>query len=80
MDPLAFAVAAALALIILLRRPGLFSPVLVALGEGRWPGTPLPGDDEDQMPETDRAPRHWLPWGVAAVATLRLACLLTLHA
>jgi len=80
MDPLAFAVAAALALIILLRRPGLFSPVLVGLGEGRWPGTPVPGDDEDQMPETDRAPRHWLPWGVAAVATLRLACLLTLHA
>jgi hypothetical protein len=80
MEPLAFAVAAALALIILLRRPGVFSPVLVALGENRWPGTPVPGDDEDQMPETDRAPRHWLTWGVAAIATVRLACLLTLHA
>jgi hypothetical protein len=40
----------------------------------------MPGDDEDQMPETDRAPRHWLPWGVAALATVRLAFLLTLHA
>ena len=41
----------------------------------------LPDDDEEQLPETDRAPRTpWLALGVAAVAALRLALLLTLHA
>jgi len=45
-----------------------------------WPATPAPGDEEEQLPETDHAPRPLLPWGVAAVAALRLVLLLTLHA
>jgi hypothetical protein len=80
MEPLALAVAVALALIVLLRRPGVFSPVLLAAGETRWPAPSTPGDEDEQLPETDRAPRPWLPWGVAAVAAVRLVCLLTMHA
>ena len=80
MEPLALAVAVALALIVLLRRPGVFSPVLVSAGLSRWPVPTTPGDDEEQLPETDRAPRPWLPWGVATVGAVRLVCLLTMHA
>ena len=80
MEPLALAIAFALALLVLLRRPGVLSPVLLAVGTSRWPGQPGPGDDEEQLPETDRAPRRWLPWGVAWVAALRLVVLLTMHA
>ena len=79
MEPLAFAIVAALALVVLLRRPGAFAPALVAEGAARLP-PPRPGDEDEQQPETDRAPRRWLPWGVAAVAAVRLALLLTLHA
>jgi hypothetical protein len=80
MEPLLLAIAFALALIILLRRPGALSPVPLAVGMSRWPGAPAPGDEEEQLPETDRAPRRWLPWGVAAVAGVRLVLLLTVHA
>ncbi len=79
MERLAIILAAALAIVILLRRPGALSPVLVL--ETGMPLRPTaPGDEEDQLPETDRAPRPWLPWGVTAVAALRLVLLLTLHA
>lgn len=80
MEPLAIVLAAALAIVILLRRPGALSPVLLL--ENGMPLQPptAPGDEEDQLPETDRAPRPWLPWGVAGVAALRLVLLLTLHA
>ncbi|HZR09737.1 MAG TPA: hypothetical protein VFA79_14245 [Myxococcales bacterium] len=80
MEPLAIALAAALAIVILLRRPGAFSPALVLESAIRDPAPTAPGDEEDQLPETDRAPRPWLPWGVAAVAAFRLVLLLTLHA
>jgi hypothetical protein len=80
MESLALAVAVALALIVLLRRPGVFSPVLLAADESRWPVPSTPGDEDEQLPETDRAPRPWLPWGVAAVGAVRLVCLLTMHA
>ena len=80
MATLALAIAFALALIVLLRRPGALSPVPVAAGPSRWPGPPGPGDEDEQLPETDRAPRAWLPWGVASVATLRLVLLLALGA
>jgi hypothetical protein len=80
MEPLALAIAFVLALLVLLRRPGVFSPVPLAVSASRWPTTPAPGDDEEQLPETDRAQRPILPWGVAAVAALRLVLLLTLHA
>ncbi len=80
MEPLAIALAAALAIVILLRRPGAFSPALVLESAAHAPAPTAPGDEEDQLPETDRAPRPWLPWGVAAVAAFRLVLLLTLHA
>ena len=79
MELVAIALAAALAVVILLRRPGVFSPALVAEGIA-WEAH-APGDEEEeQLPETDRAPRRWLPWSVAAVAAVRLVLLLTLHA
>jgi hypothetical protein len=81
MEPLALAVAFALALVILLRMLGVTSPVPVTVQGRRWPTTPAPDDEEEQLPETDRAPRKWLlPWTVASVAALRLVLLLTLHA
>ena len=80
MEPLALAIAFVPALIVLLRRPGVLSPVPLLVSANRWPAIPAPGDEEEQLPETDRAPRPLLPWGVAAVAALRLVFLLTLHA
>jgi hypothetical protein len=80
MELLALAVAAALALLVLLRRPGVFSLALATEGGLPVPASPMPGDDEEQLPETDRAPRPWLPWSVAALAAFRLVLLLTLHA
>jgi hypothetical protein len=80
MEPLALALVAAVAFFLLLRRPGLFSPALVAEGVSRVPAPRMPGDEEEQLPETDRAPRPWLPVAVAAVAALRVALLLTLRA
>ena len=80
MEPLALAIACAMALIILLRRPGELSPVPAFARAGRWPGQPAPDDEEEQLPETDRAPRRWLPWSVVALAALRVVLLLTLQA
>jgi hypothetical protein len=80
MEPLALMLAAAFALVLFLRSPGAFSPALVAEGMSRAPSTPMPGDDEEQLPETDRAPRPWLPWAVGAVAALRVALLFTMRA
>ena len=78
MEPFALSVLLALAIVILLRRPGVFAPALAFEPTRRNPG--IPGDDEDQLPETDRAPRAWLPWAVGGVALVRLACLAVLHA
>jgi hypothetical protein len=82
MEPLALVLVLALALAFLLRRPGDFQPVLVAGADGirRWPGPQVPGDEDEQLPETDRAPRRWLPWTVGALALVRVALLVTLHA
>ena len=80
MEPLALAIAAALALLVLMRMPGAFSPVLAFEAEGRPLVPAVPDDDEEQLPETDRAPRRWLPWSVAALAAIRLMLFLTLHA
>jgi hypothetical protein len=80
MEPLALALIVTLALVLLLRRPGAFSPALVAEGISRAAPPSLPGDEEEQLPETDRAPRSWLPWAVAAVAALRMVLLLALRA
>ncbi len=80
MEQLAIVLVFALALVVLLRRPGFFQPALVADGPWRWPGPRAPGDEDEQQPETDRAPRPWLPWTIAAVAVVRVAVLVTLHA
>ena len=80
MEPLAVVLVIALALIVLLRRPGVFQPALVAEGLCRCPGPRAPGDEDEQQPETDRAPRQWLPWAVGAVAVVRAALFVTLHA
>lgn len=70
---------AAVALFILLRRPGLFSPALV-LEESEPAPFAAPGDEDEEMPETDRAPRPWLPWAVVAVGLVRVTLLMALHA
>ncbi|HTO98250.1 MAG TPA: hypothetical protein VMK66_14475 [Myxococcales bacterium] len=80
METLAIALVTALALAILFRRPGAFAPALVLAGQGTSRPLPAPGDDEEQLPETDRAPRRWLPLCVACLAVLRLVLVLTLHA
>ena len=67
---------AAMAAVILMRHPGVYAPALA------WEGRPAaPGDEDEQQPETDRAPRRqWLPYAVASVAAARVVLLLTLHA
>ncbi|HET7785658.1 MAG TPA: hypothetical protein VFL36_06775 [Myxococcales bacterium] len=80
MEPLALTALAALAFAFFLRRPGAFFPALVSEGSVRAPAPRMPGDEDEQLPETDRAPRQWLPWAVAAVAVVRVALLLTLRA
>jgi hypothetical protein len=70
---------AAFALFMILRRPGNFSPALVLEGAEHMP-TVAPGDEDEEMPETDRAPTPWLPWTVAAVALVRVTLLVALHA
>lgn len=77
MEPVVASVLIALAIVALLRRPGVFSPALVM---ERIAAAAAPGDEDEQLPETDRAPRPWLPWAVAAVAALRVGLLVTLHA
>jgi hypothetical protein len=61
--------------VMLLRNRPLAVPVLV----GRIGSAPRPrdGDDDEQLPETDRAPRAfpWLSAAVAVTAAVRL-CLL----
>jgi hypothetical protein len=78
MDPVVASVLIALAIVALLRRPWVFSPALVM--EPIAAAALAPGDEDEQLPETDRAPRSWLPWTVAAVAALRVGLLVTLHA
>lgn len=79
MVPLAFWVLVAVAIVILLRRPGVFAPALAgAEVAARWPATPA-GEDEE-LPQTDRAPAHWLVWTVALLAALRLTLFVALGA
>jgi hypothetical protein len=64
---------------MLLRIRPLAVPVLV----GRIGSAPRPGegDEEEQLPETDRAPRAfpWLPAAVAVAAAVRLCLLAGWH-
>jgi hypothetical protein len=81
MEPITLIAVGAVILFALFRRPGNFSPALVLETESRCEGRTSPDeDDEEQMPETDRAPRPWLPWTVAAIALVRVTLLVTMHA
>jgi len=81
MEPIALIAFAAVVLFALLRRPGFFSPALVLEGESRCDAPVSPDEEDEQMPETDRAPsRPWLPWAVAAIGLIRVTLLVTLHA
>jgi hypothetical protein len=59
-------------------------PVAVSVGqaEPEGPKRPEDGPDDEQLPETDRAPRgvpQLLTYAVAATAALRLGMLVALH-
>jgi hypothetical protein len=75
----AWAVAFGVLFVIALRRGLLSVPVLASIA-------PMPrplegGEEEEQQPETDRAPRSfpWLPATVAMTAALRLCLLVGWH-
>ena len=81
---IAWILAAAALLVAVLRRSGwlrLAVPVTASdLREG--PGVPEGGDDDEQLPETDRAPRrssHLLACAVVLTAAVRVALLVALH-
>ena len=81
MEPLALSsLPLAFAIVAMFRTPGASGPALAGAEVApHWPGTP-PSDEEEQLPETDRAPRNWLPWGIAATAAVRVALFVTMHA
>jgi hypothetical protein len=75
-----WAVAFGMFFVIAFRRSQLSAPVLV----GEFASEPRPGDagdEEEQQPETDRAPRSfpWLPTAVAMTAAFRVCLLVGWH-
>jgi hypothetical protein len=62
---------------LLLRDRALAVPVLVGVERTAAAPRPRDGDDEEQLPETDRAP-HAFPWlsAVVALAAATRLCLL----
>jgi hypothetical protein len=68
-------------LVAVLRRAGwLWLPAPIAEVDG--PRVPGDGGDDEQLPETDRAPRwglHALTCAVAVTAAVRLGLFVTLH-
>jgi hypothetical protein len=57
-------------------------PVTVSVAEREGPKSPEDGSDDEQLPETDRAPRgvpHLLTYAVGLTAALRLGVLVALH-
>jgi hypothetical protein len=61
------------------RRSPLSMPVLAGAPPSTGPAGP--GDEDEQLPETDRAPRAfpWLPAAVASAAALRICLLVAVH-
>jgi hypothetical protein len=54
----------------------------IGIDEREGPGLPEEGGEDEQQPETDRAPRrglHALTYAVALTAAVRLGLLVTLH-
>jgi hypothetical protein len=76
-----WAVAFGMLFVMALRRGLLSVPVLInnVLAYAPRPGDA--GDEEEQQPETDRAPRSfpWLPAAVGMTAALRLCLLVGWH-
>jgi hypothetical protein len=73
---------AALLLAHLWRAEWVPVPVSVAEAERQGPKRPNDGADDEQLPETDRAPRgaaHLLTYAVALTAAVRLGALVVLH-
>lgn len=80
---IAWVLAFALLLLALLGRAGWLRLAVPAFeAERSGPGSPGEDGDEDQLPETDRAPRrrlHALTYAVALTAAVRVGLLVTLH-
>jgi len=73
---------AALLAVIAARAGWLWRAVPIGVGELHGPGVPEEGGDEEQQPETDRAPRGWfhaLSCAVALTAVVRIGLLVALH-
>ena len=80
---IAWALALALLFVAVLARAGWLRMAVPVLDlERPGPGTPDDTGDEEQLPETDRAPRrglHALTCAVALTAGVRLGLLVMLH-
>jgi hypothetical protein len=76
-----WAVAFGMLFVIALRRALVSAPALVVSQVASQPRPGDAGDEEEQQPETDRAPRSfpWLPTAVAMTAALRLCLLVGWH-
>ena len=73
---------AALLAVIAARAGWLWLAVPIGVGELHGPGVPEEGGDEEQQPETDRAPRrssHVLAYAVALTAAVRIGLLIAVH-
>jgi hypothetical protein len=73
---------AALLAVIAARAGWLWLAVPIGVGELHGPGVPEEGGDEEQQPETDRAPRRGLQalsCALALTAAVRLGLFVALH-
>jgi hypothetical protein len=69
-------------LVVILRAEWLPVAVMAVEPERSGPKRPEEGGDDEQLPETDRAPRavsHLLTYAVALTAVVRLGVLAALH-
>ena len=69
-------------LLVLLRRQWFPVAVMAAEPDGNGPKRPEESGDDEQLPETDRAPRgvpHLLTYAVALTAVVRLGVFVALH-
>jgi len=80
---IAWVIAFAALLAVVARRAGwLWFLAPIGMGDRYGPGVPEGGGDDDQQPETDRAPRrglHALTCAVALTAAVRVGLFVALH-
>jgi hypothetical protein len=81
MEPVTFVIAAVLAFIAMIRTPRISAPELAGPIGLPWSG-PDEEEEEEQRPETDRAPSAPRPlvWAAASLAALRLGAFFVLGA